>query len=29
VLQQGRIVLSDTSKNLLDNDLVRRAYLGG
>ncbi len=29
VLQQGHIVLSDTSKNLLDNDLVRRAYLGG
>jgi len=29
VLQQGRIVLSDTSKNLADNDLVRRAYLGG
>lgn len=29
VLQQGRIVLNDTSKNLLDNDLVRRAYLGG
>ncbi|MGH2514965.1 MAG: ABC transporter ATP-binding protein [Ktedonobacterales bacterium] len=29
VLQQGRIVLGDTAKNLLDNDLVRRAYLGG
>lgn len=29
VLQQGHIVLSDTAKNLLDNDLVRRAYLGG
>ncbi|HEY7343533.1 MAG TPA: ABC transporter ATP-binding protein [Ktedonobacterales bacterium] len=29
VLQQGRIVLSDTSQNLLNNDLVRRAYLGG
>jgi len=29
VLQQGRVVLSDTAKNLLDNDLVRRAYLGG
>lgn len=29
VLQQGRIVLTDTAKNLLDNDLVRRAYLGG
>lgn len=29
VLQQGRIVLSDTARNLLTNDLVRRAYLGG
>jgi branched-chain amino acid transport system ATP-binding protein len=29
VLQQGRIVLSDEAKNLLTNDLVRRAYLGG
>ncbi|HEX6541663.1 MAG TPA: ABC transporter ATP-binding protein [Ktedonobacterales bacterium] len=29
VLQQGRVVLSDTAKNLLNNDLVRRAYLGG
>ena len=29
VLQQGRIVLSDAAKNLLTNDLVRRAYLGG
>jgi branched-chain amino acid transport system ATP-binding protein len=29
VLQQGQIVLTDTAKNLLDNDLVRRAYLGG
>jgi branched-chain amino acid transport system ATP-binding protein len=29
VLQQGHIVLSDTAKNLLTNDLVRRAYLGG
>jgi branched-chain amino acid transport system ATP-binding protein len=29
VLQQGRIVLTDSAKNLLDNDLVRRAYLGG
>jgi branched-chain amino acid transport system ATP-binding protein len=29
VLQQGRIVLTDTAKNLLNNDLVRRAYLGG
>lgn len=29
VLQQGQIVLTDTAKNLLNNDLVRRAYLGG
>ena len=29
VLQQGRIVLADAAKNLLENDLVRRAYLGG
>jgi branched-chain amino acid transport system ATP-binding protein len=29
VLQQGRVVLTDTAKNLLTNDLVRRAYLGG
>ncbi len=29
VLQQGSIVLSDSAKNLLTNDLVRRAYLGG
>lgn len=29
VLQQGRIVLADSAKNLLTNDLVRRAYLGG
>ena len=29
VLQQGAIVLTDTAKALLDNDLVRRAYLGG
>jgi branched-chain amino acid transport system ATP-binding protein len=29
VLQTGKIVLSDSAKNLLDNDLVRRAYLGG
>jgi len=29
VLQQGQIVLSDTAPNLLTNDLVRRAYLGG
>jgi branched-chain amino acid transport system ATP-binding protein len=29
VLQTGKIVLSDTAKNLLENDLVRQAYLGG
>lgn len=29
VLQTGRIVLSDTAQNLLTNDLVRQAYLGG
>ena len=28
VLQQGRIVLTDTASNLRDNDLVRSAYLG-
>lgn len=29
VLQTGKIVLSDTANNLLTNDLVRQAYLGG
>jgi len=29
VLQTGQIVLSDSAKNLLTNDLVRQAYLGG
>src|SRR5215470_4572305 len=29
VLQQGKVVLSDNAKNLLTNDMVRRAYLGG
>ena len=29
VLQTGKIVLSDTANNLLHNDLVRQAYLGG
>ncbi len=29
VLQTGNIVLSDTAPNLLTNDLVRQAYLGG
>ena len=28
VLQQGRIVLTDTASNLRNNDLVRSAYLG-
>jgi branched-chain amino acid transport system ATP-binding protein len=28
VLQQGKVVLTDTAKSLLTNDLVRRAYLG-
>ncbi len=28
-LQTGKIVLSDTAANLLENDLVRQAYLGG
>jgi branched-chain amino acid transport system ATP-binding protein len=29
VLQQGNIILTDSAKNLVSNDLVRRAYLGG
>lgn len=29
VLQTGKIVLNDTAQKLLDNDLVRQAYLGG
>jgi len=29
VLQTGKIVLSDSAANLLQNDLVRQAYLGG
>ena len=29
VLQNGKIVLGDTAQNLLTNDLVRQAYLGG
>jgi branched-chain amino acid transport system ATP-binding protein len=29
VLQTGQVVLSDTARNLLTNDLVRQAYLGG
>ena len=28
VLEVGKVVLEDTAKNLLDNDMVRRAYLG-
>jgi branched-chain amino acid transport system ATP-binding protein len=29
VLETGKIVLSDTAGNLLSNDAVKRAYLGG
>ena len=29
VLENGRIVLQDTGKNLLANDQVKQAYLGG
>ncbi len=29
VLQTGQVVLGDTAKNLLQNDMVRAAYLGG
>ena len=29
VIESGRIVLSDTSENLLNNEQVKRAYLGG
>lgn len=28
VLQNGKIVVSDTAKNLLDSELIRKAYLG-
>ena len=28
VLENGRVVLADTAQNLLDNEAVRRAYLG-
>jgi len=28
VLQTGRIVLSDSAKNLAENEMVRKAYLG-
>ncbi len=29
VLENGRLVLEDTGANLLKNDAVRKAYLGG
>jgi len=29
VLQTGAIVLADTAQNLLDNEMMKRAYLGG
>jgi branched-chain amino acid transport system ATP-binding protein len=29
VIESGRIVLSDTSENLLNNEQVKKAYLGG
>jgi branched-chain amino acid transport system ATP-binding protein len=29
VLENGRVVLQDTGANLLVNDQVRKAYLGG
>ena len=29
VLQTGSIVLSDTAKNLLNNEMMQKAYLGG
>lgn len=29
MLQMGKIILSDTSNNLLKNEKVKRAYLGG
>ena len=28
VLETGRVILSDTAVNLLQNDIVRKAYLG-
>jgi len=28
VLQTGRIVLSDTAQNLLQNEMMKKAYLG-
>ena len=29
VMQTGEIVMSDTSENLLSNEEVKKAYLGG
>ena len=29
VLETGRVVLEDEAKNLLNNDSIRKAYLGG
>lgn len=29
VLETGQVVLADEAKNLLNNDSVRKAYLGG
>jgi branched-chain amino acid transport system ATP-binding protein len=29
VLENGRIVLADSGKNLLANDAIKAAYLGG
>lgn len=29
VLQTGSIVLADTAQNLLNNDMMQKAYLGG
>ena len=29
VMQTGKIILSDTAKNLLQNEQVKKAYLGG
>jgi len=28
VIQSGRIVLEDTAENLMENEMVRKAYLG-
>jgi branched-chain amino acid transport system ATP-binding protein len=28
VLQTGRLALADTAQNLLDNEMMQRAYLG-